>query len=527
MRRGINRLRLRIRSLFRSGQVDAELQRELRLHLDAQIAEHVAAGMSPAAARRAALRDFGALARIEEECRDARRVSFFSNLIQDLRYARRSLSHQPLLVVAATLSIAVGVSANSTIFSLANDLLLAPPTVDRPNHVVRIRMGHGSHVSYRQWQSLSASGALAGMAGYQMERVVNWRGADHSAALMPLIVTSNFFDVLRLPMALGRGFTAAEAHAERDPRLVVLSHGFWQRRLGGDPTVVGRTLTFNGEPYTVIGVTASELRSVTGFGLAWEVYLPLSRSLMPDLDEPAAAAVALIGRLHEGQTVAQGRSALATVAQRLADEHRDWPGNFADLWQFAPVVGLGQWTEFPAVGAFFGLLLLVVGLVLAIACANVAGLLLARSTVRRREIAMRLALGASRARLVQQFLTEGLWLALLGTVAGLLLALMLMRLLAAVSLPLPLPIELHLGLDARLLTHALVLLVLTTVLCSLAPALQSTRVALVPSLKQDVPRFSHRRWTLRGLLVAGQVAVSVVLLLTAFLFLRNLARAHS
>lgn len=522
MARWLDRLRLRLRSVLRTSQVDRELGRELRFHLERQIEENLAAGMSPAEARYAALRAFGPGARIEEECRDVRRVSFFRNLVQDLRCSRRSLARQPVLVAVATLSIALGVGANTTIFGLATGLLLSAPTAERPEQLVHIRMGRGSHVSYRDWRDLEESGALAGVAGYQIEREVNWRGPDTATALVPLIVTANFFDLLRVPAALGRGFSAEEARAERDPSVVVVSHGFWQRRLGGHPGVVGRTLVLNGRPYTVLGVLAAGLRSLPGYGVAPELYLPLGRSLMPDLDEPTAAAVQLVGRLREGQSLAEGRAALAAVGQRLARGYGE--PHFAAVQQFTPVGGLGQIGELPMVGAFFGLLLVVVGLVLAIACANVAGLLLARGTVRQREIAVRVALGASRPRLVQQLLTEGLWLAILGTAGGLLLTLVLMQALAHVSLPLPLPFELRLSVDGRLLAYSLALVLATTVLCGLAPALQATRSAVVPALKQEEPRYAHRRFTLRGLLVTGQVAVSLVLLVTAVLFLRNLAR---
>jgi predicted permease len=525
MARWIDRARMRLRSLVRGGEADAALRREVQLHLTEQIDENLAAGMSPAGARKAALRAFGPLARIEEECRDTRRVGFVDNLRQDLRYTLRSLARQPLLVAAATVSIAVAVGANSTIFSLATGLLLATPSTHRPDELVHIRMGNGSHVSYRQWRALQESGALHGLAGYQIETEVNWRGPAQSVSLIPLIVTANFFDVLGVPVAMGRGFTAAEADAERQPHVAVVSHGFWQKRLGADAALVGKTLVFNGQPYTVMGVLPKNLRALPGYGVAPEVYLPLSRQLMPDLDHVNAAAVALVGRRYEGQSLAQGRAALAAAAARAALP--DTSKQFAKVSQFTPVGGFGQIGDFEAVAAFFVVLLVAVGLILAIACANVAGLLLARSTVRRREIAIRVALGASRARLVQQLLTEGLWLAIFGTLCGLLLMFVLTGLMNRVALPVPLPIELHADLDSRLLMYSLILLLVTTVLCGLAPALQATRPSLVPALKQEEPRYGHGRWTLRGLLVIGQVAVALVLLVSAILFVRNLTLAQA
>jgi predicted permease len=244
---------------------------------------------------------------------------------------------------------------------------------------------------------------------------------------------------------------------------------------------------------------------------------------MPDLDEPRGAAVALVGRLHDGQSLTEGRAALATAGHRVGALSND--KRFGDLSQFTPVGGLGG--EFATVAAFFGVLLTAAGLILAIACANVAGLLLARSTVRRREIAIRVALGASRGRLVQQLLTEGLWLAVLGTGCGLLLMSVLVGLIKRVTLPVPMPIEVHGAVDTRLLVYSALLLIMTTLLSGLTPALQATRPSLVPALKQEEPRYGYRRWTLRSVLVMGQVAVALVLLVTALLFLRNLTRAQA
>ena len=523
MHRWVDRISLRLRALTRGGDLDAALRGEIQLHLDEQTAENVAAGMSPADARAAAMRAFGPAARVEEECRDARRVAFLANFLQDLRYACRSLARQPLLVLTATLSIAVAVSANATIFNLADEFLLSMPTAYRPNQLVHIRMNGNSHVSYRQWRELNDSGALAGIAGHQIEAEVNWQGPSQSVVLAPLFVTANYFDVMGIPIAMGRSFGAAEAQAERQPHVVVISHGFWQTRLGADPQVVGTTLVFNGQPYTVVGVLRSGLRTLPGYGVAPEVYLPVSRDLMPDLNNELAAAVQLVGRLHEGQGLAEGRAALNAVAERLTPP----PGQrrMGPVSLFAPVGGLGQAAEFPEVGIFFAVLLVGAALILATACANVAGLLLARGSVRRREIAIRVALGAGRLRLVQQLLTEGLWIGILGTVAGLLLTIVWVRLLGRISLPIPVPIELHVAVDTRVLAYSIFLLLFTTVLCGLAPSIQATRPSLVPALKQE-EMLTYRRWSLRGVLVIGQVAVALVLLVTAVLFLRNLGRAQ-
>jgi predicted permease len=524
MRRQLDRVVLRLRSLFRGSAVDRAMKSEIELHLQEQIDENVAAGMSEADARAQALRSFGPIVRVEEACRDTRRVAFFEQVGYDLRYTLRSLARQPMLTAAAVLSIAIAVGANTAIFSLASELLLSVPTASRPDRLVHIRMGSGSHVSYKQWRDLERSGALPGLAGFNIETNANWRGTDQAITLTPLIVTANFFDTIGAPMAMGRPFTAAEAQAERDPTVAVISHGFWQTRLAADPAVVGSSIVINGRLYTVLGVLPAGHQSVLGFGLAPEVYLPLSRALAPDLDERYGGTVELVGRLGDGDTVGDGRARLAAAAQRLVPVYED--ESFGKVTQFARLGSFEQAGDWKTIGAFFAVLLVAVSLVLAIACANVAGLLLSRATERRREMAVRVALGASRRRLMQQLVTEGFWIAMFGTVGGLLLMNALIRLLSRLPLPLPLPLELHPVADVRLLAYALVLTVLTTLLSALAPALQATKSSQVSALKQDDGRVGHRRWTLRGVLVCGQVAVALVLLVTALLFMRNLARAQ-
>jgi len=205
MPRWIDRARLRMRSVLHGHEADAELRAEIRLHLDEQIDENLAAGMSPVEARAAAMRTFGPVALVEEQCRDMRRVSLLQNFVQDLRYTLRSLRQQPMLVLAASLSIAIAIGANAVIFNLASQIVLSVPSVSRPDRVINIRLSNGSHVSYRQWQALEQSGALAGVTGYQFEREVNWRGPDQSVSLTPLIVSANFFDLLGLPWPSGGG----------------------------------------------------------------------------------------------------------------------------------------------------------------------------------------------------------------------------------------------------------------------------------------------------------------------------------
>ena len=524
MSRWLRVLLLRFRSLFIRSTVDRDLDRELRFHLEEHVEELVAAGASRQVAREEALREFGSPASITQQCRETRRVNTLQNLVQDVRYALRTLAKQPMLLVTAASSIALGAGANLAIFGLANSFLLSKPTAARPDRLVHIRTNTGSHTSYSAWRDLQASGVLQGIAGYDIESDMNWRGRDLSVGVMPLVVTDNFFDVMGIPMAMGRAFTAPEVPAESDPRMTVLSHQFWKTRLGADPNVLGSSVILNGQAYVVLGVLPSGLRSLPGYGISPEMFVPISPALAPSLRAPHAGHLQLIGRLRDGQTAEGARAALNAASAHWtgADPLRTGFIRVVD-----PVGGLYQVKELKEVGAFFAVLLLATGLVLAIACANVAGLLLARSAARQKEIALRMAIGATRARIVQQLLTEGFVLAMAGTAVGLAMTAILARVISRVALPLPVPFAFTLTFDTRLAVLSVALVLVSTVLCALAPALQATRGRLSPGLKHDARAYGHRRVGLRGLLVISQVAVSVLLLVTTVLFLRNLGMASS
>jgi predicted permease len=522
--RWLDVIRLRIRSLARRGRVESELDRELQAHLDALVEENVTRGMAPADARRAAILAFGQIEEVKEEARDARGVALVENLFRDLRYTLWGLLRAPMLLLTATASIALGVAGNIAVFSLAKEMVFGAPDVRDPDRVVAMRVSHTSHVSHQRWRDLVASGALEQIAGWDIGGPVNWvRGDETVAIAAPLSVTANFFDMLGLPLARGRGWTASEARAENDPRLVVVSHSFWQRELGADSAVLGRTLILNGESYAITGVLAPYLRSVVGLGIAPRLYLPLNRSLEPDLLSPGTQRVQLVGRLKTGQATAAARAALDAADRRLARAAGD--SIYGGVQEFGKIGTIGD-SKARRIAAFFVMLSAVSVLVVLVACANVAGLLMARGATRRSEIAIRLAIGGTRWRLVQQLMVEAFWLALIGTLAGLGLSAIGMWAINAISLPVALPIELRLSIDVPVLLCALALVVATMIASALLPALGATRIALAPALRRDDPWRIGRRLTARGLLLTGQVAVSTVLLVTALLFLRNLQQSQ-
>jgi len=524
MPRFLDAIRFRARSLVHRRTADAELDRELRDHLERQVEENVGRGMSPEEARRAALATFGGVESVREEARDARGLAVIENLLRDFRYTFRALLHEPMLLVAATLSIALGVGGNIAVFSLARAVVFAPPDARDPASLVNARVSHGSHVSYQRWRDIDAGGALEHFAGYSIEGEVNWLDGGAAVSIVPMLVTANFFDVTGTPVARGRPFSAAEARAELDPHIVVITREFWQSRLGGDANVVGAKLVINGEPYTVLGVLPPHLRSVAGFGVAPALYLPLNRSLGPEARDRNARIVQLVGRLKPGQSMSQARIALDALDRRLA--RLDGDTLYGGVQEFAPVNTVKTGKEARTIGLFIAVLGFVSLSVLLIACANVAGLLIARGTRRRQEIAVRLAIGGSRARLVQQLMVEGLWLALIGTAAGIALSMLFMRVVNSLSLPIPFPIALNLTADRAVFACALGLVALTVVTCALFPALQATRMTLVPALKREEPFYVVRRFTARSVLLAGQVMISTILLVTAILFVRNLVRTQ-
>ena len=524
MLRWLDILRLRVRSLVRRERLDTELDRELRGHLEQQADEYVARGMSRDDAVRTATSTFGGMQRVREEAREARGTSLVENVGRDLRYALRGLRREPMLLVAATISIAVGAGSNLAVYTLAREFVFATPDVREPDEMVQFHVSHGSHAGYQRWLDINASGALEGVAGYSYDKEINWRNGDVTASLVPMLVTANFFDVTGVPVVMGRGFVQSEAAAEQNPHLAVVSHPFWQTTLNADPGVLGRQLVLNGESYTITGVLAPNLRSVAGFAIAPSVYVPLNRSLVPELDAPNAAVVKLLGRLKPGQSLDQGRLAIDVVDRRLGRLQGDTI--YAGVQDFAPVGSLGGPKATRVIGGFFTLLALVSLMVLLIACANVAGLLIARGTRRRQEIAIRLAIGGTRSRLLQQFLIEGFWLALLGTAGGMLLSFAFMRFVNGISLPLPIPVQLQLAPDVPLFLVAVAIVFLSIIFCAVLPAVGATRLALVPALKKEEPIRTGRRVTARGMLLVGQVTVSTILLVTAFLFLRNMSRTQ-
>jgi len=490
----------RLTYLFRRNRFETELDAELQFHLESRADELYAAGMSRREARAQARRELGSAAHIQEETRSAWQFRWLEDLHADLRYAVRGLRRNPAFAATAIACLALAIGANTTIFSLTTEVLFSQPSVRDADSLVSIRVGGSSHATQAAWRFLYGAKIFDGIAGENEESETNWRHGDVSERLFVVRVTDNFFAVTGIPLAAGRPI-------EPGAPGVVISHRLWQRRFSGDPAALGASMLLDGKLYSVVGILPRDHRTVTGFGFSPDLYAPTA--------DPKTR-VALFARLPEGVD-------RAAVQARLDAVYRQFDVQNRTPSEVSAAAGLERVSsqKLFSVAAFFGMLLAVAGLVLLIACANVASLLLARASSRVQEIAIRLSIGAGRGRLIRQLLAESLLLAMCATAAGLSINLVITSMLSRIRLPLPLPLQFTIEPDWRLLAYASTLAIGTCLFAGLLPAFRATRI-LVPQARQ-VGRGS----TLRGVLVAVQVAVSVVLLSAGLLFLRNLIRASS
>jgi predicted permease len=458
----------------------------------------------------------------------------------DLRYGLRMLAKSPAFTIIAAFSLALGIGANTAIFSMVNVILLRPVPVSEPDRLVSVFMlderNPGnlpfSHLNYKDVRDQNQ--VFSGVAAFTFAQL-NWSHATESEQIAAQVVSGNYFSLLGVEPALGRAFMPEED--EKPTPVVVVSHGFWERSLGSDPAIVGRTLTLNRTPFTVVGVGR---RGFTGtlLGGGPSVWVPMSMHhvVQPNFnwyEQRRGLFLFAVGRLAPNVSVDQASANLKTVFAQLAQAYpNDNKGRSAGAVPLlqARLNPQGIDGDGGGVVQISMILMTVVGIVLLIACANIANLLLARANKRRREIAVRLALGANRARLVRQLLTESTLLSLFGAALGLLLAQWLLGALIGADLPLPLPVGEEVSLDGRVLAFTAALAIATGVLFGLAPALQASRADVVPVLKnENVPSGDGRRGRVLGLrqiLVVVQIALSLVSLVAAGLFVRSLQGSH-
>ena len=467
----------------------------------------------------------------------------FGGLREDIRYAARLLVKSPVFTIAAVASLGLGVGANTTIFSVVNEVLLNPLPIQEPARVVSVfttdaknrdRFQSFMSISYPNFRDYREQGGqvLSGTAATVFVPLSLTTGGEPEQ-INGEMVTGNYFDVLGVRAATGQtfSFTAAEDEQLGAHPVVVLSDMLWKRRFGANPAVVGNTIELNRQRFTVLGIAPPRFRGINTLG-GPALWVPVSMQkqlttgfVAENFENRRALLMNVVARLRPGVTAKQADSALATIAAGLEKAYKT--DNDSRSAAVRPVTGLNP--EFRQDMSLAGAVLMgVVALVLLIACANVANLLLARAAGRRREIAIRIALGASRGRLVRQLLTESVLLGLLAGGAGLLIAKVSQNVLWSMRPPFLNPGDLDLALSGPVLGFALLVSLLTGVLFGLVPALQLSRPQLVDHLKDRTNRARGygRLFALRNVLVMAQVALSLVTLVGAGLFLRSLQNAQ-
>lgn len=444
--------------------------------------------------------------------------------MRNLRVAIRLLARQPLFAVTAIASIAVGIGANTAIFTAVNQLLLARPGGVADHHRIvdigRTRNGDGfDTVGYQTYLDVRDRAAgFAGVAGYTLEpRPLSLASESSAERIFGQQVSDNFFDVLGVRPYLGRMFQPGDDRLGVPNRIVVLGHAIWTTRFQSDPAVVGRVLTLNGEPFEVVGVADPAFRATSV--IAPDVWVPLT-AMAPGLADDEllrsrrSVWMVMLGRLEDGGAIERAQAGLDAVMTQLQSEH---PEAYARHGLLAKPAS--RWPGLSGlVGGFMSVLMSLVALVLLIACVNLAGMQLARATARSREIAVRLALGASRRQIAGQLLVESLLLCAAGGAIGFVLGRWMLQGLWSLIPPLPFPLAIDFTPDVRVLLFTAGISLAAGLLTGLAPALQSTKPALVPALKDDAR--APARMRLRHLFVGGQLALSIVLLLAALLLLR-------
>ena len=457
-------------------------------------------------------------------------------LFQDVRYALRMMARSPGFTVAVTLSLALGIGANTTMFSFVNAALFRPPAVDDPKHLMEVWESSPKGKGPGRYHTLSApefeyfrdhNSVFAGFAGTQSEPAeLAWMHQGTTEHVRGQLVTSDYFSVLGVKPALGRTFVTGDDKSTANP--IVLRYSFWREHLGADPDVVGKTLSLNGHLFTVIGVAAPRF---TGIMLVFEsdLWIPMGLQpvVLPDqqhmLTERHSHWIISVGRLKPGVTAAQAQANLTLAADQLAQA---FPETNKDVSALLCPVTL---TPAPARGIAAQLLfalMVIVGMVLLIACANAANLLLAKSASRMAEMAVRTAMGAKRSRLVRMVLTESLLLAGLGGIVGLLLSIWIAPLILWLK-PADLPVTLDVSSDWRVLVYTLALAMVTGIVFGIAPALRSSSIHVTAAINQSSHGGDHAKSRLRTALVVGQVAVCMILLVGAGLCLRSLFNARS
>ena len=535
--RWIYKLPLRIRSLFDRQKADQELDEELRYHVEQKTQQYMAAGMVSQEARRAALLEIGGLEKRKEECRDARRVTWLQDLLQDIHYGLRILRKSPGVTFVVVIALALGVGANTSIFCVVNGSLLRPLPVPSPEQITVLAIQQkdapvgSSGFSYPEFVDFrKQANTVADIFGIVLG-TVQFTANDHSEECSANYVSGNFFAALGLQPAAGRLYVPSEAETPGEPLLVVLGYGYWQKRFHGDPRAIGMQILVNGRSATIIGVAPRQFQGMYSI-FETHVYLPMSAMIQEESaslfwDNRDRRRILGFGRLKPGITLREAQSSLDVITARLA---RQYPAT--DKWFTVRAIPEKSARPIPYANNFFvavsGLFLVLAALVLLLACMNVENILLARGSARQREMAIRAALGAGRARLIRQLLTESVLLAIFGGGAGLVLGIWASRLTSSIHVQ-SVPLHVNASFDWRVFAFAATCALLTGLVVGLLPALRASSSDVNSVLHEGGQRdsFGIGHPGFRNLLVIAQVAGSFTLLVVAGLFVRSLQKVQA
>jgi len=521
-----------LRALLRKKQVEQEMDEELRGYLDAAAKDKMRSGMAPQEAQRAARVEMGSVDAVKEEIRRVGWESIVESLWQDVRYGARQLKRNPGFTIVVVITLALGIGANTAVLSVLNGLFLRALPIPEPEWVVAFEgdsLPYPYYLAFRDqaksFESLSTNFGLPFAA--------NLNSTLPPQHIYGVFVTGNFLTTLGVKPALGRGFLPDEDQDSSPRPVVILSYELWRTRLGGEREILGKAIRLNNATYTVVGVMPRELRALD-FGITPDLWAPMAT--LPQLDptearnhpltNPNEWSFWVFGRLKRGVSRREAQAEVNVINDRLRQAAKEKGKRLITLATAGVVLPGDVGTIL--LGAVSSVVMVIAGLVLLIACVNIANLLLARGTLQRRETAIRLAMGAGRRRVMRQLMTGNLILSFLGAVAGLLLAWGATKITASADLPLGLPIVLNFEPDLRVLLATAGIAVITSLMFGLAPALRATRLDVNSSLKDSgttATAFASQ-WT-RKVLVMVQVAASVVVLAAASLFLHSLVNGFS
>jgi putative ABC transport system permease protein len=538
----LRRMRRRLRSIFSKTAIDRDMDEEMRLHLDLESEDLVRAGLSAEEAARRARAAFGGVEAHKEAARDGRGVSVLEDLMRDARYAASALRRSPGFTITTVVTLAVGISAITLVFSAIDSLFLRRLAVRDPNQLAVVQelwkngatgpsdMGQMTY-PYEHFLDFQAAtkGVFTDVAASVFDIIAVRRG-PYAIDMTAVVASSNYFAVLGVRPALGRFFTVTNERSENTPAEVVIGHDMWERDFNSDSSVIGRTLFVDSRPLSIIGVAPSNFGGTIS-GIVAELWIPsgfLRDQLAAGVANPSSTSrnldVTMFARRRADVTAGQAKAMLAVIAPQLPAEHQASRKQWITGVQLDPLSGLPAMARGPFT-VFMSMLMITAFVVLLIAVSNVAGMLLARGAYRQKEIAVRLTLGASRGRLIRQLLTESLLLCAIGASGGLLLVRWLLSFVPTLQPPVPMRVAFDVHVDPIVLGVTLAVAVLSGILAGLTPALQSTRTDVTAGLRGFAQGQSARVSRMREVFIVGQLSLSLVLLITAGLFSRALGRA--